>query len=420
MDGLVAGIFARPMDLTPTTDSSSSFSSSQDQPLPSKRPHQKAVRVWLWIGVLMVLVQVGIGGITRLTDSGLSMTTWEPVQGALPPLNEAQWQAAFEDYRQYPEFYRKNADFTLAEFKSIFWWEYVHRNWARLIGLVFAFPFVFFLWRKALSRSQIRALLGVMTLGMAQAMMGWYMVQSGMVDEPWVSPYRLTAHLFLALAIFAFLYRMVLSLSPPAKSPPTSPGLMAVPGGLRRALWVLGVLLLVQIAYGGLVAGSDAARHFNTWPSMNGQLLPNGLFEQGLEWDAVRENRLTPAFIVNVQFVHRSLAFLVLAAAGWLFSRALKDPRNRLQAPALGLLLAIVGQIVLGITTLLMSNPAQIHVHLGVTHQLWAFLLVAFWLRVEWRSRKVQGVLEAPMQTASSSGPARTSTTEPKTEASLA
>lgn len=332
----------------------------------------------------MVLVQVGIGGITRLTDSGLSMTSWEPVKGALPPLNEAEWEAAFDDYRQYPEFYRKNADFTLAEFKSIFWWEYIHRNWARLIGLVFAFPFVFFLWKRALTGPQIRGLIGVMLLGLAQAVMGWYMVQSGMVDEPWVSPYRLTAHLFLALAIFVFLYRMVLSLTPSIKRPPgTLP-----PEGLRPALAVLGVLLLVQIAYGGLVAGSDAARHFNTWPTMNGQMLPNGLFERGLEWDTVRENRLTPSFIVNVQFVHRSLAFLVLAAAGWVLSKANKDYRGLVQGPALGLLLAIAGQIALGVSTLLWSNPEQIHVHLGVTHQLWAFVLIGFWLRVEKNSRK--------------------------------
>lgn len=372
-----------------------------------QRPYRNAVRIWLWIGVLMVLVQVAIGGITRLTDSGLSMTSWEPVSGALPPLNQAEWEAAFEDYRQYPEFYRKNADFTLSEFKSIFWWEYIHRNWARLIGLVFAFPFVFFLWKKALTGRQIRGLIGVMLLGLAQALMGWYMVQSGMVDSPWVSPYRLTAHLFLALAIFVFLYRMVLSFSPPAKRPPGT----LLPAGLRPALWVLAGLLVVQIAYGGLVAGSDAARHFNTWPSMNGQMLPNGLFEQGLEWDPVRKNHLTPAFIVNVQFVHRTLAFLVLAAAGWLFSRALKDYRGHVQGPAFGLLAAVVLQIVLGISTLLMSDPAKIQVHLGVAHQLWAFVLVGFWLRVEKRSRKApstEAVQHSSTPTAAQPSPAAT------------
>ena len=158
----------------------------------------------------MVLVQVSIGGITRLTDSGLSMTSWEPIKGALPPLTEEAWVDAFNDYRQYPEFYQKNADFTLKEFKGIYWWEYIHRAWARLIGLVFIFPFLFF-WRKGLiSRKLGRGLFGVVILGAAQAVMGWVMVKSGMDDNPWVSPYRLTMHLFLALALFAWLFHLVL------------------------------------------------------------------------------------------------------------------------------------------------------------------------------------------------------------------
>ena len=340
------------------------------------------IRLWLWTGVLMVLVQVAIGGITRLTDSGLSMTTWDPVSGALPPLTEQAWQEAFDDYRQYPEFYKKNADFTLAEFRTIFWWEWIHRNWARLIGLVFAFPFAWFLWKRALDGRQIRQLVGVMLLGLAQAVMGWYMVQSGMVDEPWVSPYRLTAHLFLALAIFALLYRMVLAL--PGGAGRSAEGHPRV----RAALGVLALLLLVQIAYGGLVAGSDAARHFNTWPTMNGDLVPDGLFHRGLEWDAVRENRLTPYFIVNVQFVHRTLAWLVVAAGIWVFARTRETLRPPLRAAGAFLLLALAAQAALGIATLVTAGPDHIPVGLGVAHQLWAFVLTGAVLRLWWLAGK--------------------------------
>jgi cytochrome c oxidase assembly protein subunit 15 len=313
--------------------------------------YSSRIRLWLWTGVLMVLVQVAIGGITRLTDSGLSMTTWDPVSGALPPLTEQAWQEAFDDYRRYPEFYKKNADFTLAEFKTIFWWEWIHRNWARLIGLVFAFPFAWFLWKRA-------------------------------VDEPWVSPYRLTAHLFLALAIFALLYRMVLAL--PGGAGRSAEGHPRV----RAALGVLALLLLAQIAYGGLVAGSDAARHFNTWPTMNGDLVPDGLFHRGLEWDAVRENRLTPYFIVNVQFVHRTLAWLVVAAGIWVFARTRETLRPPLRAAGAFLLLALAVQAALGIATLVTAGPDHIPVGLGVAHQLWAFVLTGAVVRLWWLAGK--------------------------------
>jgi len=345
--------------------------------------NNRLIRAWLLTGVFMVLVQVAIGGITRLTDSGLSMTSWEPVQGSLPPLTEEAWQAAFEDYRQYPEFYQKNADFTLAEFKSIFWWEYIHRNWARLIGLVFAVPFVFFLAKGWLSRRQIGSLVGVMLLGLAQAVMGWYMVQSGMVDQPWVSPYRLTAHLFLALAIFAWLYRIVLGLDRTHIARPTP-----VISGLGRVLWLLTALVLVQIAYGGLVAGSEAARHFNTWPTMNGQWIPDGLFHRGLEWDAVRENRLTSFFIVNVQFIHRTLAWVVLALAVWAWWKTRASDARTLLHGGRWLMVAVAGQAVLGISTLVLSSPQQIHVQLGVAHQLWAFVLVGSLIYLHVRNRQ--------------------------------
>lgn len=317
----------------------------------------------------MVLVQVAIGGITRLTDSGLSMTTWDPVKGALPPLSEQAWLDAFNDYRQYPEFYQKNADFTLREFKGIFWWEYIHRAWARLIGLVFAIPFVIF-WSKGwISRPLGLGLLGVVLLGAAQAVMGWVMVRSGMVDNPWVSPYRLTAHLFLALALFAWLFHLVL---PPRR---IAQGERGANSRYRPILWLLTILVLIQIGYGGLMAGSDAARHFNTWPTMNGELFPTGMFRDGLEWNTLRENRITPAFILHVQFIHRTLAILVwlLAAMFWFRTRTSWD--TALQRGSLLLLLALTLQVSLGIGTLLLSNPQQIRLDLGVLHQLCAFLL---------------------------------------------
>jgi cytochrome c oxidase assembly protein subunit 15 len=330
----------------------------------------KWVKAWLWVGILMVLVQVSIGGITRLTDSGLSMTTWEPIKGALPPLSEEAWVAAFDDYRRYPEYYQKNADFTLAEFKGIYWWEYIHRAWARLIGLVFFFPFVAFLVKGWIDRKLGLALVGVVLLGAAQAAMGWIMVMSGMDDNPWVSPYRLTAHLFLALALFAWLYRMVL--------PANSIGGRPRDGHQRfkTLLWVLTALVLVQIAYGGLVAGSDAARHFNTWPDMNGELVPAKLFKRGLEWQTVRHNSITPQFIVNTQFIHRTLALVVLATTVLFWWRTRNALDRALLRGANALLLVVLLQVSLGIGTILLSNPQRIHLELGVLHQLCAFLLV--------------------------------------------
>ncbi len=330
----------------------------------------RMLKAWLWTGIFMVLIQVSIGGITRLTDSGLSMTTWEPVKGALPPLNEEAWVRAFDDYRQYPEYYQKNADFTLKEFKGIFWWEYIHRAWARLIGLVFFFPFVYFLIKGQIDRKLGLGLLGVVLLGAAQAVMGWVMVKSGMDDNPWVSPYRLTIHLFLALALFSWLYRMVL---PPQLSAEKR---QRATGQLRPMLWLLTVLVLVQIAYGGLVAGSDAARHYNSWPTMNGDLVPAGVFGNGLEWQTVRENRITPQFILNVQFIHRTLAVLLLSVVVLFWFRARKVADGAVRRGALLLLLAILLQFSLGVGTILLSNPQHIHLQLGVLHQLCAFLLV--------------------------------------------
>jgi heme a synthase len=313
----------------------------------------------------MVLVQVSIGGITRLTDSGLSMTTWEPVKGALPPLSEEAWQRAFDDYRRYPEFYKKNADFTLQEFKGIFWWEYIHRAWARLIGLVFLFPFLFF-WRKGMISPRLaRGLPVVVALGAAQALMGWVMVKSGMSESPWVSPYRLTAHLLLALGLLI----MLLSLALEKRAAP------AADRGLKPWLWALSALVLLQIAYGGLVAGSDAARHFNTWPTMNGQWVPSGLFAGGLVWETVRDNVISPRFIVNVQFLHRGLAVLVLAAALFFWWKGRGASSAPLRRGSALLLLAIGLQFGLGVATILLSGPAKIHLELGVLHQLGAFLL---------------------------------------------
>ncbi len=330
----------------------------------------KWIRAWIWTGIFMVLVQVSIGGITRLTDSGLSMTSWEPIKGALPPLTEEAWVDAFNDYRQYPEFYQKNADFTLKEFKGIYWWEYIHRAWARLIGLVFIFPFLFF-WRKGLiSRKLGRGLFGVVILGAAQAVMGWVMVKSGMDDNPWVSPYRLTMHLFLALALFAWLFHLVL---PPRR---IAQGERGANIRFRPLLWLLTAFILVQIAYGGLVAGSDAARHYNTWPTMNGSMVPEGLFGNGLEWTTVQENRITPQFIVNVQFIHRTLAMLVLAMTLLFWIRSRKSWDQAIQRGGNALLAVVMLQFSLGVGTILLSNPQQIHLELGVIHQLCAFLLV--------------------------------------------
>ena len=260
--------------------------------------HRRAVAWWLLAVATMILVMVMLGGLTRLTHSGLSMVEWRPVTGWLPPLNDAAWEDAFRKYKQYPEYRALNYGMSLDGFRSIYWLEYVHRVWGRLIAIGFAAPCIFFLARRWVDRSTGARLVVLFVLGALQGGLGWLMVQSGLVDRPDVSHYRLTAHLGLALALFGYTVWLFLETVRPASRNP--PG--REEPGFRRSAGLLAALAFVTALSGGLVAGLDAGFVFNTFPLMDGRLVPDDLLEMRPIYLNLFEN------LAAVQFDHRCWA----------------------------------------------------------------------------------------------------------------
>lgn len=337
-----------------------------------QRAHDRAIGLWLLVCAGMVLAMVVIGGITRLTGSGLSIVEWRPVTGFLPPLSEAAWGRVFDLYRATPQYLEVNAGMTLAEFRAIFWWEYIHRLWGRLIGLVFFLPFVWFLIRGRVRKSLVPRLIVLFLLGGAQGALGWYMVRSGLVDIPEVSQYRLAAHLSLAFLIYAALVWTALSLIAPR--PAMIADRLAV-HTRRLALLTLGLVALTILS-GAFVAGTDAGLIFNSFPLMDGSILPPGYFDHAT---APFEDHGT------IQFHHRLLAIVSLIAviALWWRSRWLAlTPRARRVANGLVIIAAL--QVALGITTLLLVVP----VHAAATHQAGAVLLFTMIL---WFAHELRG-----------------------------
>lgn len=329
---------------------------------------RRQVGWWLFVLALMVFAMVVVGGVTRLTDSGLSMVEWRPVTGWLPPFGEAAWQEELEKYRQFPEYQKINRGMSLAEFKSIYWWEYGHRLFGRVIGVVFLLPFLFFLATRRIGASEAPGLLLLFLLGGAQGALGWFMVQSGLVDHPDVSHYRLTAHLGLAVLIFALLFWQALNRLAPA-------GRSAGPGApLRGHVGLVIGLIGLQILSGGLVAGLDAGHVYNTWPLMNGSVFPDDFLHRAPWWLNFLETHGT------VQFTHRTIAYLIVVAVISLWWRARwLAPRTSVAGRAGLVLWAMLLQVLLGISTLLLGVP----VILGALHQAGALVLLAaaLWLR---------------------------------------
>ncbi len=303
---------------------------------------------------------VVLGGVTRLTGSGLSMVEWEPIMGVLPPLSEAEWEETFSLYQQYPEYRLKNSHLDVEGFKNIFWLEYFHRLLGRGIGLLFGLPFLYFLVRRQIDRPLVPKLAFLFVLGGLQGLMGWYMVQSGMVDDPHVSQYRLTAHLMLAIFIYAYMLWLALDLL-------RGRDRVKIARGWVTGAFILTGLILLTITSGGFVAGLKAGFTYNTFPLMNGQWVPDGLLLMDPAWRNLFEN------ITTVQFNHRLLAVgtaAVVAGFWWAARRRTEDRPVRL---ALDLLLAaVVLQVALGITTLLMIVP----IPLAAAHQAGAVVLL--------------------------------------------
>lgn len=317
----------------------------------------RPVRIWLYGIAALVLLMVVVGGATRLTESGLSITSWKPVSGIVPPLGDADWQAEFEAYRQIPQYRVLNAWMSLEDFKYIFWWEWAHRFLGRLLGVAFAVPFLVFLVQRRFSWNLAAPLAGLFVLGGFQGFLGWWMVSSGLSELTSVSQYRLAAHLGAASLLFVALIWVARRLAP---LPPQAGA------GARWPIAVLLGLLLVQIVAGAFVAGLDAGMGYNTWPLMDGALVPSGLDAMTPLWRNLFENSLT------VQFVHRAIAYAIVVYV--LFILASKWWRSGLGGvhgwlPRIALL--VILQVALGIATLLASVP----ISLALGHQALAFML---------------------------------------------
>jgi cytochrome c oxidase assembly protein subunit 15 len=319
----------------------------------------RAISIWLFSVAALVFLMVVVGGITRLTESGLSMVRWEPISGIVPPLDDAQWQAEFDAYKAYPEYRKVNRGMSLAEFKSIYFWEYLHRVLGRVIGIVFALPLLWFMLRRAVPHGYGPRLGGLLALGGLQGAVGWWMVASGLVDRPDVAHDRLAVHLGLALAIFAALVWTALDMRELAAPPPRSPT-------RRPSRWVAPfvALLFTQILFGAFVAGLNGGYAFNTWPLMGDRLMPPHVAEA-----VSRTLRSLVDDPVVTQFVHRVLAVAVALFALHVAAKLWKSGGS---APAAALAIAIVVQFALGVATLL----SGVHIVLGVAHQAGAALLV--------------------------------------------
>jgi heme a synthase len=335
----------------------------------------KPIAIWLLVCCALVFAMVVVGGVTRLTHSGLSIVEWQPIVGTMPPLGQSDWDELFEKYHQTPQYKKINVGMSLEEFKGIFWWEYFHRLLGRVIGLAFFVPFVYFIARKAIDKPLGLKLAGIFLLGGLQGGMGWYMVKSGLVDNPHVSQYRLTAHLGLAFAIYAAMFWVALGLLYPVGTSLTSSGL----GGLRRFSNALTTLIFIMILSGGFVAGIQAGFAYNTFPLMNGHIIPPEIFMLEPWYRNFFDNMAT------VQFDHRLIAWMlaILIPIFWFKSRKL--PLSGSARLACTLLLVMLGiQISLGISTLLLVVPLP----LAAAHQAGAVLLLTAALWVNYQLRR--------------------------------
>jgi len=327
----------------------------------NQSPYQTAVRIWLAVVAILIASIVVVGGLTRLTDSGLSITEWQLISGALPPLSDEAWQEVFAKYREIPEYSLVNKGMDLAAFKSIFWWEWGHRFLGRFIGFVFFIPFVFFLIKKAVTRQLAMRLAVIFILGGLQGALGWYMVKSGLVDRIDVSQYRLAAHMGLAVLLFGFVFWTLLRLgnyktATVEHSPHT-----------RRATLII-FMVFIQVLLGALVAGIHAGRIYNTWPLMDGMWIPDGLLDKSPIILNFFENLLT------VQFDHRIGAYLIVLAVLYHGYQVIRmEPAGDVIRSVFLLIIVMAAQIFLGIWTLLAVVP----IDLAVAHQAVAIALFA-------------------------------------------
>ncbi len=324
----------------------------------------KAVIIWLLSGCILLFIMVVVGGITRLTDSGLSMTDWHLVTDTFPPFTHEKWVETFEEYKKFPEYQKINIhnDFTLDDYQFIYFWEWFHRFIGRIIGLVFVIPFVYFLIKKRLSKSTIKKCIVLLLMGGFQGFLGWFMVKSGLIDNPDVSHFRLALHLTFAFITFAYTFWVALDLIYPDYKAPISKQLRTI---TRIAL----VILLIQIIYGGFVAGLNAGLIHNHWPLMSdGQLMHDSIFLE----EPTNLLRFTEGKS-GIQFVHRSVAYLVVASILFLWYQSRKVALGQAAKNGImALVILVFVQFALGVFTLLLAVPLW----LGLAHQIGAFFLL--------------------------------------------
>lgn len=321
------------------------------------RTQHPIVSAWLWTVYGLTAVMVVIGGITRLTGSGLSMVEWRPLMGALPPFSDAEWHRVFDAYKQFPQYQQVNEWMTLADFKRIFFWEYLHRLLGRLIGIVFLVPYLWFLLRGSLARTPKGRIFAAFVFGGLQGLLGWFMVKSGLVDDPRVSHFRLAAHLMLAFFVAHWIMWIALDLRGTVRD--------ASPRNALRFVWATLGLVVVQVMYGAFMAGSRAGFMYRTFPDMNGEFFPSALSGAGM-----KEMLLTSP--MGIHFMHRLLAWItlvvvmVLVVYLWRNARAVRRPTTALGA-------VVATQFLFGVLTVMNGVPTQ----LAVVHQAGGFFTVS-------------------------------------------
>lgn len=326
--------------------------------------NNRSVIIWLLSGCLLLFIMVMVGGITRLTNSGLSMTDWHLITDTFPPLSEEKWENAFEEYKKFPEYQKINIhnDFTLSDYKFIYFWEWFHRFIGRIIGIVFIVPFIYFLIKKRLNSETIKKCFVLLFMGGFQGFLGWYMVKSGLIDNPDVSHFRLALHLTFAFITFAYTLWVALDLIYPEKKSIIKP--------LRKIARLALLFLIIQIIYGGFVAGLNAGLIHNHWPLMSdGQFFHESI--------TLEQPTLIKSFLEGksgIQFIHRTFAYVVVFIMCFLFFKSKKYNLNKLQSKGINSIIIIVFiQFALGVLTLLYHVPLW----LGLAHQLVAFILLS-------------------------------------------
>ena len=335
----------------------------------NKTSYPKALRIWLYIGLFMLVVQVVVGGVTRLTGSGLSITKWEIVTGTLPPTNNTDWNAEFDLYKETPQYREINEGMSLSDFKFIYFWEYIHRFWARIMGFVFLIPFIIFWIRGHIDKPLAKGLGSVVLLAILAASFGWIMVASGLIERPWVNAYKLALHLSIAFCVYAALFWTYLK----AFHARTQ----AIDRKYLRLMKIFMMLLAVQIFAGGVMSGMKAGVIYPTWPDMNGEFIPHIIFnssEYTVEnFNYYDRNLLLPAL---VHIIHRTIAYIVFFLGLYISFYLIKVSRNREVSSASWLLIMmLIIQVVLGIWTVI-SCQGSIPVLQGVLHQMGALFLL--------------------------------------------